>query len=117
MDTLDRIEDLIHQRGWSRSEFCRRMDLPNNTLAVWRRGLNRSWEKHLEKIARVLGTTPAYLRGETGDPEPELLLLARQMEDLSEPEYRYVVKMLRQTADQVMAQLRVEKDARLPEDD
>lgn len=117
MDTLDRIEALIQERGWSKSEFFRRLGLPNNTLSLWRRGLNSSWREHLPRMAGVLGTTTDYLSGRTDDPAPltppEQQLMAR-MKGLNKADYDYVLGLLMQTADQVIGQLRAEQDARLP---
>lgn len=71
MVILDRIEQTIKANGWSKSEFTRRMGLAQATFGDWRAGRSKSYEKHLSRIAEVLDTTEAYLRGETDDPGPE----------------------------------------------
>jgi len=67
MDTVARIAKKIKDNGWSESEFARRLGKNQSIMRDWRRG-SSSPEKHIEYIARVLGTTSAYLHGETDDP-------------------------------------------------
>ena len=67
MVDLDRIAELIKSNGWSVSEFERRIGRSNGTFGGWRAG-RASPDKHLHLIVAVLGTTEAYLRGETDDP-------------------------------------------------
>lgn len=52
--------------GLSQSELARRVGVSQGTIAHLISGRS-SGSTHLHKIARVLGTTPAYLTGETDD--------------------------------------------------
>lgn len=62
-----RIEERLKVVGISQSELGRRADVPQTTLnGLIRKGARTS--PHLLRIARVLGTTPAYLIGEVDDP-------------------------------------------------
>lgn len=57
-------------RGFSQAELARRVGLAQPTIY----GLihtNKVGSKHLHRIARELGTTPAYLSGETDDPQAD----------------------------------------------
>jgi transcriptional regulator with XRE-family HTH domain len=66
----DRIESLLRAKGWTQSELARRVGMPQSTLSsLIRRGSRSS--PHLVRIARELGTTPAYLSLEVDDPELE----------------------------------------------
>lgn len=57
-------------RELSQSELARRVGLTQAT--VYRLLSGKAYgTTHLHKIARELGTTPAYLNGETDDPEAE----------------------------------------------
>lgn len=67
MDMFDRMEHLAKERGWSKTEFLRRIGLNSCAIRDWRIG-KASPNKHMGKIVRVLGTTEAYLRGETNNP-------------------------------------------------
>ena len=68
MDTLSRIESLIKNMGWSKSEFLRRLGISVNSFTEWKAGRNQSYMKHLPKIAELLGTTEDYLLCKTDDP-------------------------------------------------
>lgn len=67
MTQTERIRMLVKGKGWSLREFFRRLDLDQSTMNAWEKG-TASPDKHMDKIASVLGTTEAYLRGETDDP-------------------------------------------------
>jgi transcriptional regulator with XRE-family HTH domain len=67
----ERIRERLSARHLSQSELARRVDLTQGTIAGLLSGRSRS-SAHLHKIARALGTTPAYLSGETDDPESHM---------------------------------------------
>jgi transcriptional regulator with XRE-family HTH domain len=78
-----RIRDLRTRVGMSQSELARRVKLTQGTIAGLERGDSRS-SSFLHLIARELGTTPAYLTGETDDidadaPVPELSFEERHL--------------------------------------
>lgn len=54
----------------SQAELARRATIPQSTVnSLIKR--NRRSSPHLVRIARELGTTPAYLTGESDDPDAE----------------------------------------------
>lgn len=55
------------QGGLSQSELARRVGVTQGAIAKIARN-NPNGSSHLHRIARVLGTTPAYLAGEVDDP-------------------------------------------------
>lgn len=61
-----RIQERMKQLGISQAELGRRVGLTQPAIAnlIHR---NKSGTSHLHRIARELGTTPAYLSGETDD--------------------------------------------------
>lgn len=65
-EILDRILALIKERGWSNSEFERRIGKSTGTVNAWKTK-KASPKKYLAKVAETLGTTEAYLCGETTD--------------------------------------------------
>lgn len=64
----ERLKARIEATGISQSELARRVGITQGTIAGLVSGRSRS-STHLHKIARALGTTPAYLEGETDDPD------------------------------------------------
>lgn len=61
-----RIQNRLTQLGMSQAELARRVSVDQSTINGLIRGHSRS-SKHLHLIARELGTTAAYLTGETDD--------------------------------------------------
>ena len=62
-----RVRSLMEARGISQSELARRVQVTQGAIAKIVSN-NPGGSSHLHKIARELGTTPAYLTGETDDP-------------------------------------------------
>lgn len=73
-------------RGLSQSELARRVGVRQPTIFKVVSG-SSSQSKHLHRIARELGTTPAYLSGETDDPgqdHPDSAILTHKQRELIE---------------------------------
>lgn len=65
-----RIEERMKAIGMSQAELARRIGISQPSVyALLHR--NKSGSRHLHRIAHELGTTPAYLTGETDDPTSE----------------------------------------------
>lgn len=73
----DRIQERLDLVSMSQTELARRVRLTQPAISGLVTGSVQT-SRHLHRIARALGTTPAYLTGETDDPdegappEPEL---------------------------------------------
>lgn len=65
-----RIQERLEHLRMSQSELARRLRLNQSTIAALVAGRSRS-STHLHRIARELLTTPAYLSGETDDPDAD----------------------------------------------
>ena len=63
MSTLDKILELIKQKGITQQAFLRDMGLDKSTISDWKRGSNQSYKKHIEKIADYFGVSIDYLLG------------------------------------------------------
>lgn len=70
MTVGERISERSQQIGLSQSELARRIGIGQSAINHLVRGKSRS-SAHLHRIARELGTTPAYLTGETDDPDED----------------------------------------------
>ena len=67
----DRILELLHARGLSQGELARRVGVKQPSIFKLIHD-NKSGSRHLHRIACELGTTSAYLTGETDDPDSDL---------------------------------------------
>jgi len=68
MFNADRLRARMAERSLSQSELARRVGVSQATIYRLVKG-EAYGSKHLHRIARELGTTPAYLAGETDDPD------------------------------------------------
>lgn len=66
MTVGDRITDRMKARELSQAELARRVGI--SQAAIWKLLNGGQGSTHIHRIARELGTTPAYLTGETDDP-------------------------------------------------
>jgi transcriptional regulator with XRE-family HTH domain len=61
----------MSERDLSQSELARRVHVSQQSISRLLSGETQG-SKHLHRIARELGTTPAYLMGDTDDPGADL---------------------------------------------
>ena len=71
MSLGERIEALRKEIGISQAELARRVGVRQSTMNSLIKGNSRT-TRSLVAIARELRTTPAYLSGETDDPDADL---------------------------------------------
>lgn len=72
MFNADRLRARMAERSLSQSELARRVGVSQASIYRLVKG-DAYGSKHLHRIARELGTTPAYLAGETDDPDLDAL--------------------------------------------
>jgi transcriptional regulator with XRE-family HTH domain len=65
-----RLRAVMAEREVSQSELARRVGVSQQTIFKLTTGQSLN-SRYLHQIARELGTTPAYLSGETTDPESD----------------------------------------------
>lgn len=106
----ERIQELLDRREMSQSELARRVSLRQSTINELIHGGSRG-SSHIHRIARELGTTPAYLMGETDDPEGE------PVEDELTSEERRLLEIFRQLPKKDKAALRTLVDRMAQPDD
>ena len=73
MNTRDRIFELLDAREMGQKAFAEAVGTKETTVSDWRRGKSNSYNRHLVKIAQVLGVTTSDLLGEErkGSPPSE----------------------------------------------
>lgn len=66
----ERLRDIMGERQISQAELARRVGVSQQTIAKLFQGTT-SGSRYLHRIARELGTTPAYLEGEVDEPDAD----------------------------------------------
>lgn len=90
MTLAARMKARMAEKAVSQAELARQVGVAQPTIAKLMNGASRS-SGHLHRIARVLETTPAYLSGETDDPDmgalplPTLELIIEQFGQVMVP--------------------------------
>ena len=67
MTARERIRELSTQKGIKQKHICASIGVAESFFADWKNGKTSPSEEKLEKIAEILGTTVAYLKGETSE--------------------------------------------------
>lgn len=65
MTTVERIEELIAEKGITEKQFLIDVGLNKSTMSDWRKGTTKSYEKHIAKIADYFNVSTDYLLGKT----------------------------------------------------
>lgn len=68
---VDRIIAYSKSKGISQVYICKTLGVDRTWLRTVKRDNTNISEERLNKIADILGTTVAYLKGETDDPTPD----------------------------------------------
>ena len=89
MFQYERFEQLRLSRGITKTFIAQSLGRSATLCQDWKQQKSQPNEQQLREVARILGTTPEYLRGETDDPAPardeeleELLTSLREREDM-----------------------------------
>lgn len=75
MTTGQRIREQRTRAGLSQAQLASAVGVDSNTVSRWERGLYKAAGESVYKLARALGTSVAYLLGETGSPARHTTLL------------------------------------------
>ena len=87
----ERFEALRLSRGITKTFIAQSLGRSATLCQDWKQQKSQPGEAQLREVARILGTTPAYLLGETDDPSPapapdsemeRLLTSLREREDM-----------------------------------
>lgn len=64
MQTLERISALLLQKKKKQKDLCDYLGISKNVFTDWKSGRNKSYTRHLPKIAEFFGVSVDYLLGE-----------------------------------------------------
>lgn len=86
MFSFDRFDALIKEQGISKAFLAEKIGRHKTIFYDWQKGNSAPKKEYLDIIADLLGTTPAYLTGESDDPghAPEPTPAQRQLLSLAE---------------------------------
>ena len=70
MFMYDRFEDLIRQTGVTKASIARKLKRTPTICQDWKHHKSEPSAHQLSVVAAALGTTAAYLTGQTDDPAP-----------------------------------------------
>lgn len=65
---LDIILEELELRGKKQKDLCDYLGINSNVFTSWKNGRNKSYTKHLPKIAEFLGVTVEFLLGNEKSP-------------------------------------------------
>ena len=108
MDTADLIFEIIEEKGMDHKEFARLIEVSEKIVSTWSTKRTKSYTKHLDKIAAVLGTTTDYLhtgiekRGDVSELVinerlNDALLNTTEAEQIKAAEFLEFLKSIRET--------------------
>ena len=61
----------LREGKYSQEELAGELNVNNNTISKWENDTQEPRAKRVAELARILGTTPAYLLGDTDNPRKE----------------------------------------------
>lgn len=99
MKILEKIITLINSKGISEKQFLQDIGLNRSALSDWKSGKNKSYTKHLSKIADYFNVSVDYLLGKTNNPTLDEQLkdidfaLAGKIHDLTDDEKQRICKI------------------------
>ena len=101
MNTLDRIIMLIKERGITQQQFLKDVGLNKTALSDWKKGVNASYKKHINKIADYFNVSVDYLLGRENmtftetEAQKKINKLVGEFESLSEDNQDRVLEYIR----------------------
>lgn len=63
MDTMNKIIYLLDKNKKKQKELTDYLEIDKSTFTAWKNGKNKSYTKHLSKIAQFFGVSTDYLLG------------------------------------------------------
>lgn len=96
MSVIDRIAILAEEKGISQAFICKQLGVQRNWVSTARRQQSNVSDERIATIAAILGTTVAYLKGETDDPSPQKEKSPSDVDELlSKPDINELLELYR----------------------
>lgn len=70
MCTLNRISELLADKGLTQKSLTDALQLKRGTFTAWKSGVNESYKKYLPQIAEFFNVSVDYLLGKTDQKNP-----------------------------------------------
>lgn len=70
----------LREGKYTQEELAEKMNVHNITISKWENGAQYPHSNRISELAQILGTTPAYLLGDTDNPESNANLPKAQPE-------------------------------------
>ena len=94
--TINRIIEFTKIRGLKQAYVCAQLGLEKTWMQTARKQNSNISDERLKKIAEILDTTVAYLKGETDDPSPDNKKSPSEVDELlSDPEISAMLELYR----------------------
>lgn len=61
----------LREGKYTQEELAEKMNVHNITISKWENGIQEPHSKRVAELARILGTSTAYLLGDTDNPAPD----------------------------------------------
>ena len=107
MSMVDRITNLAKEKGITQAFISGKLGVHRNWLSCVKRDNLKISDERLAIIAGVLGTTVAYLKGETDDPTPENKKSPSQIDELlNDPDFKLILDAYREMSPEQKKQAR-----------
>ena len=91
MDVINRILQLLQERGMQQKTFAGRIGVTQQIVTAWKKGTSTSYTKYLPQIAQVLNTNVQWLL--TGEGEKNRQATIPKDSGLSEEFAKLFVKL------------------------
>ena len=63
----------LREGKYTQEELAEKMNVHSVTISKWESGVQEPHSKRVSELAKILGTTPEYLLGDTEKPEKDVL--------------------------------------------
>ena len=63
----------LREKKYTQEELAEKLNVHSITISKWENGIQAPHSNRISELAQILGTTPAYLLGDTDDPKSNIV--------------------------------------------